>query len=130
VTFLRASYQTEAEGSLRLRVGRSVGHDMMVYVLGGVAAARTQYSAISDFRPTGTVFYQSHFTKTETGAIGGVGAEWGIGNNWTMRAEYTLADYGDESSTANPSLPLPPFQVHYNWTNTHQSLGFGLNYHF
>ena len=130
VTFLNASYQTEDMGSLRLRLGRSVGSDMYAYIIGGGAAARVQYSADSDFRPTGTIFYKSQFTKTETGFMGGAGLEWGIGGNWSMRAEYTITDLGDESRTANPTPANPPFQVAYKWSNNQQAASFGLNYHF
>jgi outer membrane immunogenic protein len=72
-SFIKVSSQTQWWGSTRLRLGHSWGPNANVYLTGGAAYGRVQFTGNTDFRPTGTTDYATSFTKFETGWIAGAG---------------------------------------------------------
>ena len=110
--------------------GRAGGAWNRVYLYGtaGLAFGRINYAANTDFRPTGTVQYPSAFSKTKAGWTAGFGGEVAVNEHWSWKTEYLYFDFGKETATANPSSPLPPFQVMYTWNTTFHSFNTGFNY--
>jgi outer membrane immunogenic protein len=127
--FLQASEKIDWFGTLRLRAGIAADR-LLLYVTGGLIYGHVNYAAETDFRPVGTVHYPASFSKTKAGWTGGGGLEWAFAPNWSAKAEYLYYDLGDETFTANPSLPLPPFQVRYTWQTTGHIARVGVNYRF
>lgn len=127
--FLFARQQTDWIGTVRGRAGAAFDR-VLVYGTGGLAYGRVVYDADSDFRPFGTVHYPALFTRTKAGWTAGGGVEVGVTSHFSIKGEYRYYDLGNESFTANPSSPLPPFQVRYDWETKGQSVIFGANFRF
>lgn len=128
--FLQASQKTDWFGTLRARVGFTPADRWLLYVTGGLAYARVNYSAVTDFRPAGNVFYAASVSETKVGWTLGGGTEWAVGGNWTTKLEYLYYDPGNETFVANPSIALPPFQVEYDSRTSAQIVRVGVNYKF
>jgi len=96
-------YSLDWAATLRGRIGYSFGR-FMVYGTGGLALSqqsgtRTQYrsnrltTAAPD--PTSTEHYFSETdSATSLGWTVGAGVEYALANNWTLKGEYSYADYG------------------------------------
>jgi len=95
---------------------------LLLYVTGGLADGEVVYGANTDFRPFGNEHYPYPSHKIKVGWTAGAGAEYAITHRWSMKVEYLYYDLGDESATANPAIPNPPFQVKYNWQSTAQTV--------
>lgn len=120
--------------TIRGRFGTAIVPRLFVYATGGMAFGHVSYSADSDFTPAGTEHYTAISKKTKSGWTAGVGAEIGLWKRWSVKGEYLYYDLGNETVTANPSIPfgpgVPPFQVRYIWeTKAHIARG-GLNFRF
>jgi outer membrane immunogenic protein len=80
----------------RGKLGWTVWDKTMVYVTGGGAWAKIDYSKWSNssgtVSPITTGFQQS---DTRTGWTVGVGAEYALGYGWSVKAEYLYVDFGD-----------------------------------
>lgn len=127
--FLSASQDISFVGNVRPRVGGAWGN-VLVYGTAGLAFARIDYFATSDFRPVGTTQYPVSFSKTRTGWVAGGGVEVAVSSNVSVRGEYLYSDFGHISSTANPTPALPPFQVMYTWHTKLNTFTGGVNFHF
>lgn len=123
---------TDALTTVRPRIGFVLGSRFLLYGTGGLAIAHIGYTANTDFRPVGTEQYTANFSKTQTGWVAGGGAEVAIVGRWSVKGEYLRYGVGSvQTFTANPSPPLPPFQVNYVWnTGTTNLYRFGLNFRF
>ncbi len=86
--------------TLRARAGVASG-DTLFYVTGGVAAARTNLT-ITDIEPG--VNQRNEFTNTRLGLVGGVGAEFMLGGNWSLSAEALYMQFRKANNT-------------FRWTN-------------
>jgi opacity protein-like surface antigen len=90
--------------------------------------------ADADFRTTGTEHYPANFSKTRSGAIGGVGGEVGITRHLSVKAEYLYYDLRKAEATIGPAIPFPPglpnFQVQYTWKTQANTFNAGVNYRF
>ena len=128
--FLTASERTDWFGTLRARFGVTPVDRLLLYVTGGLAYGHVKYSADTDFRPVGTENYPASVSKTRAGWTVGAGAEWAFMPHWSLKAEYLYYDLGNESVTVNPAIPLPPFQVHYQWETRASVARVGVNYKF
>lgn len=124
--------RTDAISTVRPRIGFVLGSRFLVYGTGGLAIAHVGYTANTDFRPAGTEQYIANFSKTQKGWTAGGGAEFAIGRGFSLKGEYLRYSVGDQQSfTANPSIPLPPFQVNYTWHNSGAGFfRFGVNLKF
>ncbi|WP_315834670.1 porin family protein [Bradyrhizobium prioriisuperbiae] len=117
-------------GTVRGRLGFSPIDRLLLYATGGLAYGHVDYSAITDFRPTGTASYPAAFGKTKVGWTAGAGAEWAFTQNWSAKLEYLYLDLGSQSAIANPTIALPPFQVGYDWKTQEHIVRAGINYKF
>lgn len=127
--FVTAGQKTSYVGTLRGRAGVALGK-VFIYGTAGLAYGHVRFTADSDFRPVGTVHYPADLTKTKTGAVGGVGGEFGLTKHISWKLEYLYYDLRKESATENPSTPLPPFQVRYNWQTRANTFNAGINVRF
>jgi outer membrane immunogenic protein len=109
-TFTRtAKVELEWQASLRARLG-FVNGPWLFYGTGGVAFTHVNFSEYSELDSTGDVFgfIPSAWSgsKTLTGAVVGVGAEYLFANNWTGRVEYLYEMFGsfDVNTGPNPDV--------------------------
>ncbi|MEN6438643.1 MAG: outer membrane protein [Syntrophobacter sp.] len=127
---LTAHQETNWFGTLRPRLGYTVMPTLLAYGTGGLAYGDVSYSANTDYRAGGGVFYPASFSKTRVGWTVGGGFEYAVSKNWTVKTEYLYMDLGSESAVANANIGMPPFQVGYSWKTTAQIINIGLNYKF
>lgn len=127
---LLAHQDTNWYMTFRPRVGYVPTERLMVYGTGGLAVGHVNFAADSDFRPVGTEHYPAAFDDTKAGWVAGAGAELAIKDHWSLKGEFLHYDLGGQSFTANPAIPLPPFQVRYHWETTANLVRFGVNYRF
>ncbi len=126
---LTAHQDTDWFGTSRVRLGGAVGR-ALIYGTGGLAYAKVNYSANSDFRPQGPIQYPFAFSKTKNGWTLGGGVEFAVSKHWGVKGEYLYYKMSNESRTANPVPVNPPFQVAYTWETRAHILRGGFNYHF
>lgn len=107
--------QIEVQGSLRARLGYSVG-PALFYATGGLAVARieTTYDGDAD-----------RWTHTKSGWTVGGGVEYALSRNWTTRIDYRYTDFG--SFTENPATDSGFNHVTELKT---QAVRFGVSYKF
>jgi outer membrane immunogenic protein len=84
-------------GSLRLRTGYAMGN-VLVYATGGLGFGHID---ISTQVPPGPV---TGTDKTRTGWSLGGGLEYGLGNGWSVKAEYLYYDLGDHTYVVDNAL--------------------------
>jgi outer membrane immunogenic protein len=99
------------------RVGYAAQPNMIVFVRGGAAFVRDQYTFFHSFTATETV--------TRTGALVGGGFEWMFAPNLSVTVEYGFMGFGNKSVTFN-ALGLGSENVHQQV----QVVLVGLNYRF
>jgi outer membrane immunogenic protein len=128
--FLTSHQHTSWFGTLRPRVGIALVPRLLIYGTGGLAFAHVDYSADVDFRPAGTEHYPASLTMRKKGWVAGAGAELALTRKWSVKGEYLHYDLGSQSVTANPAIPLPPFQIAYTWQTTANLANFGVNFRF
>jgi len=120
---VRGHNKTDWQGSLRARVGYSLGSTLL-YVTGGAAFANIKYGYEFPV-PAGTT---DSFTKLRTGWTLGAGAEYALSTSWIARLEYRYSDYGRATgSIVNCCAPAPNHQRH---DVTTQAVRLGLAYKF
>jgi outer membrane immunogenic protein len=127
--FLASSQKMKWFGTLRPRAGVAFDR-VFIYGTAGLAYGHVDYSANTDFRPTGTVQYPAAFSKTKTGWTAGGGAEIAINKHISVKAEYLYYDLGNVSLLANPTPALPPYQIQYNWQTKGNIFNTGVNFRF
>lgn len=128
------SEHTDALFTFRPRVGWAYNR-FLVYGTGGLALGHVGFTANTDFRTFGNEQYIVTTSKTKPGWVAGGGAEYGFAQHWSVKGEFLHYELGDETFTANPSLPFPPppfpqFQVRYTWQTSANVIRFGGNWHF
>ncbi len=134
----------------RPRVGVAVGN-AMIYGTGGLALTDVNYAAT--FTDTyGNATESAAFKKNKAGWTLGGGAEFKVGNNWSVKGEYLYADFGDTNTTSTnlnatsvatiatlgrtASFIPGPSTAYTTNVFTHSSdlrtnnVRFGINYHF
>ena len=116
--------------TLRPRVGLIWGRRILTYGTAGLAVAHVGYHANTDFRPAGTEQYTADVGTVKLGWIAGGGAEFTPRGHWTFKGELLQYELGSQSFIADPSTPLPPFQVKYIWQTSGNFFRFGVNYKF
>ncbi|MBX7053526.1 MAG: outer membrane beta-barrel protein [Pyrinomonadaceae bacterium] len=129
----------------RPRIGVVVGK-AMIYGTGGLAVTELRYAGA--FTDTfGNATESAAFKKNKAGWTLGGGAEFSVGGNWTVKAEYLFADFARASANSSnlnagsvasiaalipgPSAVAYPANVftHSSDLRTNQ-VRFGINYHF
>jgi len=127
------SQHTDALFTFRPRVGFAYRR-LLAFGTGGLALGHVGETANTDFHPLGTEQYSAQLSQTKVGWAAGGGAEFGLFQHWSVKGEWLHYDFGDDTFTANPSVPFPPsappFQVRYSWQTTSNVIRFGGNWHF
>jgi outer membrane immunogenic protein len=127
---------TDWVGTVRLRAGATPVPKLLIYLTGGLAYGRVNYSANTDFRPGGggTEQYKESLSTIKVGYAVGTGSEVAINKHWSVKAEYLFYDLGDKSVIASPSIPFgsgaPDFKVKYRWETSAHTVNLGFNYRF
>jgi outer membrane immunogenic protein len=118
-------------GTTRARAGVVVDN-LLLYVTGGLAYAnfRRNYAYFQD-GPAHTNVFSSDNTKL--GWAAGVGAEWALANNWTLRGEFLYMGFEqDRVTAAGDGIGIGAAGVNYR-LDSQDSLWvsrIGLNYRF
>jgi outer membrane immunogenic protein len=118
-------------GTTRARAGVVVDN-LLLYVTGGLAYAnfRRNYAYFQD-GPAHTNVFSSDNTKL--GWAAGVGAEWALANNWTLRGEFLYMGFEqDRVTAAGDGIGIGAAGVSYR-LDSQDSLWvsrIGLNYRF
>jgi len=100
--------------TIRGRVGYGVDR-FLPFVTGGIAFADVNASSPGRLGST----------KIATGWAAGFGVEYALTDNWTAKAEYIFADFGNVGCGENCSIGAP-----VNVSLTEQQVRFGLTYKF
>jgi outer membrane immunogenic protein len=126
------SPQLDYFGTLRGRLGYTPADRLLFYVTGGLA-----YGYVSS---TTTIHYEDFaiFSGSSSGMqVGwtvGVGGEFALTNNWSVKLEYLYVDLGSMSYSFYPGAvgaPAPTFSNITTTINTLQNvIRVGLNYKF
>ncbi|MBV9562830.1 MAG: porin family protein [Bradyrhizobium sp.] len=120
--------------SVRGRIGYLVLPNALIYLTGGGAWGRYDYSA-SAFNgvllQNGGYLATTSFARTETGYVLGGGLEWALTRNWLIRSEYLYYRLGGANSVAfSPNLPTT-FPSSFTWRDpTVHVARLGLSYRF
>jgi outer membrane immunogenic protein len=116
-------------GTVRARLGVTPADRVLVYVTGGLAYARIDYSgATRFFIPNGSVF-QGSDSVTRTGWTAGGGGEWAFAANWSLKAEYLYYDLGDHTLFTT-SVQVPNRSITDTFHDNGHIVRVGLNYRF
>jgi outer membrane immunogenic protein len=122
--------QTPWFGDAAARLGVTVGTNILLYGLGGIAWARDKYTdtaAVPLFGfPAGTLFFTADAARA--GWIVGVGAEWMFAPHWSLFAEYDHLGLGTQTVTLVSPVG---FGRRTNDINQNiETILVGVNYHF
>jgi outer membrane immunogenic protein len=85
--------------TLRLRAGLAADN-LLFYVTGGGAIADAEYDATDNF-PDECCGSDDNVDFDDIGLVVGGGAEWGLDENWTIRAEALYYIFNDEEDAGN-----------------------------
>jgi outer membrane immunogenic protein len=126
----RMSHDLRWVSTLRGRIGYT-WDQYMLYGTGGVAWSRTHYT--TNNQDNGPDFSVADFYKVSTGWVAGLGIEYRMMANWTVRAEYLY--YGLNNSQTATAFYLPGFPAtvpaNYSWSSGNlQTVRVGLSYLF
>ncbi len=144
------SKKMTAEASLKGRIGYLATPDLLLYVSGGLAFARTEHdvdclSTIEFFEVDAQGSQGTHTTRAqgsksgwETGWTLGGGAEMRIGGAWNMRLDYAYVDLGSTDqivpiSRTSSVAGLPnngASSTVYEWSETYHKLRIAVIYTF
>jgi outer membrane immunogenic protein len=91
-------------GTARARAGVVVDN-LLLYATGGLAFANFDrtFTYFQDGPATTGVFSSS---DTRFGLVGGVGAEWALANNWSIKGEALYMRFEDDSITVTGNGPI------------------------
>jgi outer membrane immunogenic protein len=112
-------------GTLRTRGGLVVD-DVLIYVTGGLAAAKIK-NTYRLFDPPGIINERNSFSDTRWGWTGGFGAEYAFWKNWSITSEVLYMQFRTETDT----LVSPAFG-RFSFENTDSAwvARAGVNYRF
>lgn len=115
-------------GTARARLGFLVTPSLLLYGTGGLAYGGVNVDYERGF-PNGSGYFSSQ-SATRVGWTAGGGAEYALGNNWSVKAEGLFYDLGSITSQAGLS-PVPGgFIVGRNFKPEGAIARVGLNYRF
>lgn len=115
----RFSFRNQWQNSIKGRVGRTLNWNkniVLPYFTAGASAAHVGLT----YQNEGDDYYSENVIKT--GWLIGTGIEWAFKKNWSLRAEYSYADYGNTIKMRIPSLyglvdPNGNARLHLNTNN-------------
>ncbi|MBX9712061.1 MAG: outer membrane beta-barrel protein [Xanthobacteraceae bacterium] len=87
--------------TFRGRIGYLASPDLLVYGTGGLALTHqaVSYSYTDNWIFNGGAVGNSTSTSNAAGYAVGGGAEWGLGRNWTLKAEYLRVGFGSRTTS-------------------------------
>jgi outer membrane immunogenic protein len=94
------SSQTDWLASIRGRFGYAFMPNLLAYVTGGAAFAKTDYSSFDAFVGGCPNCGSVSSSQTKAGWVAGGGLEYAITSHWLVRAEYLYYQFGGLSHTA------------------------------
>jgi len=87
---------TKWDGSLRARLGFLLSDSALLYATGGVAFGNMKFD--NPVNPTSAEWTDANlYGGTRVGWTAGVGIQYALSANWSLRGEYRYADYGKET---------------------------------
>lgn len=95
-----ASRRIGTTGSLRARLGTTLGEDLLFYATGGVAVADTRGNADVVVNGAPTVAWTGQRNQARWGWTIGAGAEFKLTSAISLRGEYLYTDLGRQSVLA------------------------------
>ncbi len=95
-----ASRRIRTSGSLRARLGTTLGEDLLLYATGGVAVADTRGNADVVVNGAPTVAWTGERNQARWGWTIGAGAEFKLTSAISLRGEYLYTDLGRQSVLA------------------------------
>lgn len=121
--------QSRFLGTLRPRVGFAVDRALF-YVTGGLAVTNVKFTnSFGSFANTSVATVSSD--PTRVGWTAGVGMEYAFTGNWSVKAEYLYADFGNYTQTIpNCALCGPGSEISVTHKYTENIGRIGLNYKF
>lgn len=123
------------------RAGFVVADRLLIYGKVGIAIAQEKHAVnLNQIIAPGTTNSATFNAKAiHTGVVGGVGAEYAVGSNWSVKIEYDYIKMLGQSYTGTgievTTTPLAVFQIDTFAQFNKQSqdlhlVKFGVNYHF
>ena len=128
---LRQSVEAQWMASLRPRLGWAQDR-WLAYVTGGVAMTRVEM----DYRFNDTTSFvassRSKSEKTKLGWTAGIGGEYAIDENWSIRTEYLYSNFGSLGTASDVMLDNGGFTASLNHSADLQvhSAMLGVSYRF
>src|ERR1019366_3132140 len=138
------------------RLGATVGDRALLYVKGGAAWINRKYSVgnsagvsfLDGEKDAVNLFGAVHGSVTDTrlGALLGVGIEYSVTSNWSVKLEYDYMDFGSHNETVpftasggithvvpgGPTFTAAgsvPFNINMNLNDVVHTVKVGANYH-
>jgi outer membrane immunogenic protein len=115
-------------GTIRGRVGVAFDR-FLLYATGGFAFADFDAAMVTSFAATGGGVFTAVADDSATGWTLGMGFEWALWPNWSMKAEYLYYDLGDYS-LLGVSAAVPGFAVPATFELNGHIVRAGLNWRF
>jgi outer membrane immunogenic protein len=123
------------------RAGFVVGDRLLIYGKGGVAIASEKHSVnqTESIPGVGSAVIDVNATAVHSGVVGGVGAEYALGGNWSIKGEYdyirmigqNFTGTGFEAINAPPTVGQIAFAQSFGRMRQDLNLfKLGVNYHF
>jgi len=124
------SPQLDYFGTLRGRLGYTPADRLLLYVTGGLAYGYVSSSTNYYININGS----DHFTRSSSGMqVGwavGVGGEYALTNNWSVKLEYLYVDLGSMSYTYAGAFAVPASTFTTTINTAQNVIRVGLNYKF
>lgn len=116
------TYDVDWVATARLRAGYTPTDQLLAYVTGGVAAGHFQAASYDRpiFAPVGST---ADFSGVKVGGVIGLGAEYALAPNWSLKGEYLHYAFdkiepgpgGTAGASFRPSLDTVKFGVAYRF---------------
>lgn len=129
------SHDAKWVASLRGRVGITPSPVTLLFVTGGAAWTRVDYSAQDVFGPLGCATGNcglSSFSQSKEGYVVGAGGEWAPwANNWILRLEYLYYHFNGATSSVGFQSGPPVICCNFSWGDLSiHEVRFGVAYKF
>jgi outer membrane immunogenic protein len=131
---LNVSTELKWYGTLRTRAGVVVDN-LLIYVTGGLAYARIDHTAaLTDFLGApGFVTETFSDSRTRWGWTAGVGTEWAMWGNWSLKSEALYVRLAERDSTFNSGFAVlngNPAGKSFDYQDSLWITRIGINYRF
>ncbi len=90
----KISIKADWQATFRARLGWTKNR-WLTYVNGGIAASKIRVAGAYSDNFSGAAYGYNSEQETKLGWTLGVGSEYALSDNWTIRGEYSYTDYGD-----------------------------------